>query len=109
MAERIKVTYSDGRTEIVKVTPRAQVEAERHFKGLKEEIALQGSYWLAWFALGKLGKESAPFDDWLDLIEDAENITADEDLDAEDPTAGGTPTPAESSNSPLPPESDSTS
>jgi hypothetical protein len=91
MAERIKVTYQDDRTEIVKVTPRSKIECEKKFKGMREEIAVQGSYWIAWWLLTKQGKESESFDAWIDnKVDDCERVT-EEDDEAVGPTDGDTP------------------
>lgn len=115
MSEKIRVTYLDGRVETVSVTPMARVACERHFKGIKSEIALEGSYWMPWWLLKRSGKEEDSFDAWLEKIDDTEEV--DDDDDELDPTRGATTTdgtsdtekPTASSPSPLPLESPSES
>lgn len=75
-AAKLKVFYLDGREVEVIASPRAQVEAERALSGFKEEQKVYASYYLAWLALNKSGKEPADFETWLDLIEDAEEVPA---------------------------------
>jgi hypothetical protein len=111
MRRRIKVMYPDGTSEIVKSTPRAKIACERHFKGVSESIAVEGSYWLAWYLLEKVGKTKATFDEWIDNeIEDCMSLDEDdEDIAEVDPTNGGTPTPDPSSSSASAPASRSKS
>lgn len=102
MAAKIKVTYLDGRTETVRVSPRAQIQVEEHLHGVGERNMLMTSYRLAWQQLRNLGLEDAEFDKWIDEIEDVEEVSA-----PADPTPGGAAAPAESSTSPSVPESPS--
>jgi hypothetical protein len=93
-AIRIKVTYIGGREETIKITPRAQTEAEEKFHGfMNDESAVRTSYWLAWRSLHQAGKESADYETWLDKIEDAESVSEKEDANAVDPTTGEAPSP----------------
>lgn len=80
-ARQVKVTYNDGRIETVLATPRAQVMAEQHTSWSTNPIL--ATYYMAWAALHKAGREAADFETWLDLIEDAEET--DRDVKA-DPT-----------------------
>lgn len=66
MFNGVRVVYPDGREEIVKVTPRVKIECEKQYKGMRHEIATEGSYWMAWYQLKKAGKTSVGFDAWID-------------------------------------------
>jgi hypothetical protein len=108
-AIKIRVTYIGGREEIVKITPRAQTEAEEKFHGfMKDGAEVRTSYWLAWRSLHQAGKESADYDAWLDKIEDAEAFDEKEDANAVDPSIGEEPSPNGSSPSVSAPVSAST-
>lgn len=91
MATKLKVTYNDKREVLVLATPRAQVEAERHFRGqgLGEVNKVEAGYYLAWASLHYAGKEGADFEVWLNDIADVDQV----DLDAEDERVTD-PTPA---------------
>lgn len=87
MAIKLKVTYVDGREVTILASPRAQVETERHFKGVDVKQRIEGGFYLAWASLKYAGKESAEFDAWLDLVADAEeDEVTEEDEQAQDPT-----------------------
>jgi len=96
-APKFKVMYQDGKIVEVRVTPRAQVEFERHFNltmsSLSTNPSAQHGYWLAWRALHCAGMEGREFDAFLDVIEEIEAIEGD----GEDPTNPG-PGPGDSSN-----------
>ena len=70
----INVTKVDGDKATYAVTPRVQVEFERHFKtGIAkafgtEDIQMQYLYWLAWCASKYAGAAPKPFDSWLDEV-----------------------------------------
>lgn len=72
-AKKVKVTYQDGREEIVKVLPRAQVMTEQHFSGIKSENLLAVTFHLGWSALVVLKKETNDYETWLDRVEDVED------------------------------------
>lgn len=75
---KLKVTFVDGREEIVPAGPRAQVDLERHFKiSVAEANKIEHVYYLAWTALTLQGKESKEFDAWLDDISDVDPIGDD--------------------------------
>lgn len=100
MATKIRVTYTDGRSSDVLASARAQVETERHFKGADNagKNRIEASFYLAWASLRYAGKETAEFEQWLDTVEDAEEVektAADEN--ATDPTPA-VPEPTGSSN-----------
>lgn len=88
-AYRFTVKYLDGgRVETFIPTPRARIETERRFGGFDMKQAQEQSLYLAWCSLVKLGKESADFDAWLDLIADVEEKQVAEP----DPTQPDQPT-----------------
>jgi hypothetical protein len=74
-ARTVKVVYQDGREETVKVYPRAQVMAEEHFGGVKNENAISVTYYFGWAALNISGKETLDYETWLNKIEDVEDVT----------------------------------
>ena len=60
----------------VKVTPRAAVNFERHFKMpfskiFRDDLSMEHVYWLAWECVRLSGRVVKPFDGWL---EDLENV-----------------------------------
>ena len=81
-AKKVKVTYLDGREEVVKVPPRAQVMTEEHCNGFTRERAILATYYLAWAALNVRGKETLDFETWLDKVDDVEDV----DDETPDPT-----------------------
>jgi hypothetical protein len=72
-AKKVKVTYQDGREEVVKVLPRAQVMTEQYFSGFKSENGVALTYHLGWAALVVLKKETLDYETWLDRVEDVED------------------------------------
>jgi hypothetical protein len=93
-AKKVKVTYQDGREEIVKVLPRAQVMTEEYFKGFKSENSLTAGFHLGWAALHVAGKESLDFETWLNKVEDVEDYTEPKAEDAEGEPAPTQPAPS---------------
>lgn len=83
MATRIVVTFEDGSSEEVRLTPRAFIEAERKFKG--ELPAVEGVLYAAWF---KLGKPRGHFDTWVDTVDEMSHIEDDAPVPTQ-PEAGG--------------------
>lgn len=77
MAVKLKVTYTDGREEVVVASPRAQVMTEQYLGGFVEERKVQGGYYLAWASLNKAGKEPTDYETWLDRISDVEEVEAE--------------------------------
>lgn len=73
-AKKQKIIYQDGREEIVKVLPRAQVMAEEYLKGFKVENLYAATYYLAWAALNSLGKTTLDYETWLNQVEEVEDI-----------------------------------
>lgn len=89
-AKRVKVIYQDGRTETVRVLPRAQVMTEQHFNGMNSENMMAIGFHLGWAALVVLKKETLDYETWLDRIED---IELDPEEDPEQPDEEVPPTP----------------
>jgi hypothetical protein len=83
-AKKVRVTYQDGREEVVKVLPRAQVMTEEYFKGFKAENALSATFHLGWAALHLAGKEPLDFETWLNRVEDVEDFEEPVDPTPED-------------------------
>ena len=85
----MKITYTDGRVIELLASARAQVETERHFKSTDNAQAqrIESSFYLAWASLRQAGKEPADFEDFLDVLADAEVVEPNEaDEKATDPT-----------------------
>lgn len=80
-ALKLKVTYADGRAVDVRVSPKAQVEFERHFKiGLPQagqDMHNEYLFYLGWAALHTSGQESQDFDTFLDLIDEVTPLGAE--------------------------------
>lgn len=72
--QRVKVYYLDGRETEVAVSPRAQVNTERHIGGDWSTMAILSVYRMAWEALRGVDKEAPDFETWLDQIEDVEQL-----------------------------------
>lgn len=93
---KMKVVYADARESVIVVTPRAQVETERHFKGTDQagNQRIQSHYYLAWASLFYTQKETGDFEAFLDAVADVEEINPGaEDEQGSDPTpATATPT-----------------
>lgn len=90
MATKLKVTYADGRQMEILASPRAQVDSERHLRGLggfSESTQIEASYYLAWASLHRSGREAAEFEPWLDLVTDVTEVSPTEEEErATDPT-----------------------
>lgn len=78
-AKKVKVTYQDGREEIVKILPRVQVMTEEHLKGFTSENVYAATFYLGWAGLHVAGKETLDYETWLNRIEDVEDY--DEPVD----------------------------
>lgn len=100
-AMKLKVTYADGRVEVVRVSPRIQLEVEQALGGLSSTKALLMTYRFAWQALFRAGKEATPFDQWIDeLVEDVSEL---DEKETADPPSGEARSPESSSTSPSEP------
>jgi hypothetical protein len=74
-AKKVKISYNDSRPDVVvKVSPRAQVETERHIGGDWTHMALLSVYHMAWGALRKEDSETPDFETWLDQVDDVEEV-----------------------------------
>lgn len=97
IGKKLSVSFTDGRDPVLtKLTPRAQVAAERHFsKSIGAMDSGEQIYYLVWASLHYSGREPRDFDAFLDLLDDIEPVKEDEQSD--DPTPGD-PSPDSSSS-----------
>jgi hypothetical protein len=72
-ARKLKITYQDERTEVVKVLPRAYAMTEAYLKGFSTENLYAATYYLGWSALQSLGKTTDDYETWLNKIEEVED------------------------------------
>lgn len=88
--QRLKVTYRDGREVEAPISPRAEVEYERHFDKPITTMAdrLEYYYWLAWKALDLSGEHPGDFETFLSAIDNVEAVQAE----PADPTPPPQPT-----------------
>lgn len=112
MAQKLKITYLDGRSESVIASPKAQVMTERHFgMALADTKSLEHMYYLAWAAAHYAGREGDDFETFLGKIEDVDQDAPE--TDSNDPLGAvvvptvTAPTPGGLSDSASPPESPS--
>lgn len=81
----MKVTMIGGEPVIVKVTPKVQVAAERHFKMAftklfaEDGISMEGVYWVAWKSMHAAGHVVKTFDLWLDELDSVETVSEESD------------------------------
>jgi hypothetical protein len=76
----MKVTYADGTDVIVRVSPVAQVQFERHFRKSMFDYGLtptqEENFYLAWLALRDAGKDVPDdFDEFLRLLDDVDSVS----------------------------------
>lgn len=88
---KLKITYQDGREEIVKVLPRARVMTEAYLQGFKMENLYAATFHLGWAALNSLQKTSLDYETWLNQIEEVE--------DYEEPADPTPPVPSDGASS----------
>ena len=74
---KMDVLMTSGDKVPVIVTPKAQVEFERHYKlgianAFGDDMRMEYIYFLAWKAMVHIGRTTKSFDDWLDDVEDIE-------------------------------------
>lgn len=62
-APAVKVTFTDGHVEEVRLNPRVLVEIERKYGAVPP---IEGTLYGAWYRLGRHGS----FDEWLDTVEE---------------------------------------
>lgn len=93
---KMKVAYADGRESVVIITPRAQVETERHFKGTEQAGAqrIQSHYFLAWASLFYTGKETGDYESFIDAVADVEEVvpTVEDEVRADPTPTAASPT-----------------
>jgi hypothetical protein len=75
----MKVSYNDGTDVVVRVSPKVQVQFERHFKKSMFDYGLsplqEENFYLAWLALRDAGKDCPDdFEAFLDLIDDVDPV-----------------------------------
>jgi hypothetical protein len=81
----------------VKVTPRAAVNFERHFKIPFTKLfagdqQFEQLYWLAWECVRLTGRVVKPFDGWLEDLQNVGWEFGDDEPDPLDEGASATPT-----------------
>lgn len=74
---RLRVITGEGELGEFAVTPKVQVEFERHFKigvgkAFQQEQKVEHMYWLAWKSVHAAGVQVKPFDSWLDDVVDVQ-------------------------------------
>jgi hypothetical protein len=74
MAYKITLTYLDGTVKDVVPPPRSRIETERHFNGLGRHNAQESTFYMAWNSLKRSGDVKEEFDQWIDLLADAEEV-----------------------------------
>jgi len=84
---RLRVITSEGELGEFTVTPKVQVEFERHFKtgvgkAFQQEQKVEHMYWLAWKSVHAAGVAVKPFDSWLDDVTDVQMVEDTVPLDA---------------------------
>lgn len=81
IAMKLTVVTVEGH-ETFPVTPKAQVEFERHWKtgigkAFTTDQKLEHLYWLAWKSKHLAGGVVKPFDNWLDDVLDVQIDTSE--------------------------------
>jgi|TARA_R110000744_G_scaffold145453_4_gene258102 hypothetical protein len=79
---KMDVATTTGEKVPVVITPRVQVEFERHFKfgiakAFTDDMHMEYVYYLAWRAMTHAQKTAEAFDDWLDSVSDIEMVDDD--------------------------------
>lgn len=85
---RLRVVYTDGTDEEVKITTAALITAERRWKNQRMP-SIEGTLYIAWVSLGKPGQlrdEDVRFDNWFQDVEGCEDLAADDAEVDETPT-----------------------
>jgi hypothetical protein len=71
----LTVTMTGNDPVTVKITPKVQVAAERHFSKsiaklfAEENVSMEAVYWVAWKGMHAAGHVVKTFDLWLDDLE----------------------------------------
>lgn len=68
----VSLTFTDGRTEDVRLNTRVLIEVERKFGTIPP---IEGTLYGAWLRLGR----PASFDDWLDTVDEFGQADGSED------------------------------
>lgn len=72
-SKRLRITLTDGRTYDVKFTPKAQVQAERHFgRSLLTSDKIEEAYYMGFISLQVAGLYHGGFEDFLNELEDVD-------------------------------------
>lgn len=76
----MKVTHNDGSEVVVRVSPKAQVQFERHFGKSMFDYGMRPSqeenFYLTWLAVRDAGLDApGEFEAWLDLIDDVDPVS----------------------------------
>lgn len=79
MGLKLAVVTTAGTLGEFTVTPKVQVEFERHFKigvgkAFQQEQRVEHMYWLAWKSVHAAGLNPKPFDSWLDEVVDVQMV-----------------------------------
>lgn len=100
---KVKITYQDGREEIVKILPRAKVMAEEYLNGFKAENLYAATYYLGWAALNSLQRTTLDYETWLNHVEDVEDVEEPTDPTPEAQSADTSSNSASEPDSPTSP------
>lgn len=80
--KRFKVIYNDGREFDVSFSPRAQVQAERHFgRSLMEANKIEECYYMGYCAMLAAGLAHGTFEDFLDILADVDKSEVGDSVD----------------------------
>lgn len=96
---KLSVSFADGRDSIeTKLTPRAQVAAERHFgKSIGAMDSSEQIYYIVWASLHYSGREPLDYESFLNVLDDIVPVKKEEDKQSHDPTSEA-PSPDSSSS-----------
>jgi len=89
-APRFNIEYTDGRSEEVKLLPKAQLAFEKETgKSLGEDFGgmVSDLYLLAWFAAGS---PDGSMDNWIENVEAVSGVDNEEGDEGDDPKAPST-------------------
>jgi hypothetical protein len=76
----LTVTMTGNDPVTVKITPKVQVAAERHFNTpisrlfAEDNVSMEAVYWVGWKAMHSAGHVVKTFDLWLDDLETVEFV-----------------------------------
>jgi hypothetical protein len=79
-----KVTYDDGREELVTALPRDVIEFERRYNVPYSQLSVGGReewwFWLAWSPLNRAGRDTRDFEGFINSIVGVELVTDEESV-----------------------------